>query len=102
MGEAKRRGTREQRIAQAIERKKAEDAALHQRYLAKEAERRERERTRLAALPEERRREAVFISGGGSHRSHLALAALLGLGASAPLLMVDTELSPTTRRAKDK
>lgn len=84
MGDAKRRGTREQRVAQAIERRKLEDAARHERYQREEAER----RARIAALPAQERKEAV-LTGGGGGMSRLALAALLGV--AAPILIVDRE-----------
>jgi len=83
MGEAKRRGTREQRIAQAIERRRQEDARLHERHQREEAER----RARIAALPPQERKEALMVSSRGP--SMLQLAAMLGL--AGPLLIVDRD-----------
>lgn len=83
MGQAKLRGTREQRIAQAIERKKQEDERRHEQYRRHEAER----RARLLALPPEARK--VVLLGGGPSR--LRLAAMLGL--AGPLLIVDRDKS---------
>lgn len=60
MGQAKDRGSREVRVAQSVERRRAEDAV-----------RRELEALRLAAMtPEERKRR---------RQSQMALAALVGL-----------------------
>lgn len=74
MGEAKRRGTREQRIAQSVERQKQEDAARSAEFQRLEAER----RARLAALPPQERKEAVLRSRSGSNK-RLMLAAALAL-----------------------
>lgn len=78
MGQAKARGTREQRIVQAIERRKAEDAARHEQYLRDEEARRER----LRKLPAQERKE-VLLAGGGYHTAAL-MAALLASGARIP------------------
>lgn len=99
MGEAKRRGTRVHRIAQAIERKKIEDAALHERYLAQEDERRAGESKRREAAD---RREALFtrekpvvVVGGGHARASLLLASMAGLLAApsrnVPILIADLD-----------
>ncbi len=73
MGEAKRRGTREQRIEQAVERRKLEDAARTEQH------RREMEarRARLAALPPRERKEAVLAGSGPSIANTALLAAVL-------------------------
>jgi hypothetical protein len=74
MGQAKRRGTREQRIAQAIERKQLEDAAFREEYQRREAER----RAELAAMPPEERKQ-VILSERSPHSSRMLLAAMAGL-----------------------
>lgn len=87
MGEARRRGTREQRIAQSVDRRKQEEARLHEQHQIEEAAR----RARIAALPPEERK--AMIVGGGPSR--LRLAALLGLAATAaPILIVDRKEGP--------
>lgn len=74
MGEAKRRGTLQDRIAQAAERKRLEDAARHEKYLQVEAER----RAKLAALPPEKRKEIILGSSRSRSRG-LMLAAAMAL-----------------------
>ena len=87
MGEAKRRGSREQRIAQAVERRAQEDAARLEASRAAQAA----EAERIRNLPPEQRKEAVLVAGGGGSRRHgLLLAA--ALAASAPFLAA----SPST------
>lgn len=85
MGEAKRRGTLEQRIAQSVERRKVEDAARSVEFKRREAE-------RLAKLPPQERKDVILAGGGGRHHSRMMLAA--ALAASAPLLIVN----PTRKR----
>lgn len=80
MGEAKRRGTREQRIAQSIERQKREDAARSAEFKQREAE-------RIAAMKPQERREAVLAGGGGSMLGRAALMAA-SMAAAAPVLIV--------------
>jgi rhodanese-related sulfurtransferase len=70
VGEARRRGTREERIAKVKERKLAERQALIERAKADEQARSEL----LASMPPEERKAVVLASG---RRSTLALAALL-------------------------
>lgn len=82
MGEAKRRGTLEQRIAQSADRQRQEDAARRAQFQREE----EAQRARLAALLPQERKEAVLMGSGG-HHTRLMLA--LALAASAPLLIVD-------------
>lgn len=72
MGEAKRRGTRANRIVQSIERKRLEDAARREEFQRKEAER----KAKIAALPLEERKAAIFGSGGSRHRGLLLAAAM--------------------------
>lgn len=71
MGEAKRRGTRANRVVQAIERKRLEDAARSAEFQRKEAER----KAKLAALPPEERKKVLF-AGGSRHNSLLMAAAM--------------------------
>ena len=80
MGEARRRGTLEQRIAQAIERQKIEDAAAHERYRQDEAER----LAKILALPPQERRQAILSRRTGPLSHHLALALAAGLLALPP------------------
>lgn len=82
MGEAKRRGTREQRVEQAIERRKVEAAEREAQRLREIREKHERVRN----LPAEERKEA-FLAGGSSSRHRLLLAA--AMSAAAPLLAID-------------
>lgn len=82
MGEAKRRGNLEQRIAQSIERRKAEDAARSAEFKRREAE-------RLAKLPPQERKDVIVAGGSGRHHNRMMLAA--ALAASAPLLVVDRQ-----------
>lgn len=76
MGEAKRRGTLEQRIAQSVERKKSEDAARSAEFQRREAE----HKARIAALPPQERKEAVLRSGTSHSRLMLAAALAASLG----------------------
>lgn len=97
MGEAKRRGTREQRVAQAIERNKVEDAKREAERIARAAERRERAAERQRLLNTQERKEGVMLVGGG-HDPALLRAVLAGaLAAAAPVLAVDTSRVPSTR-----
>lgn len=82
MGEAKRRGTLEQRIAQSVERQKIADAARREQFLREE----EARQARLAALPPQQRREAVLMGSG--HHSRLMLVAALGI--AAPFRTLDS------------
>lgn len=81
MGEAKRRGTKEQRIEQSIERRKIEDAKRSEEF-------RRREVARLRALPVEERKQVILAGGGARsrHDARMLMATLAGL--SAPLLVV--------------
>lgn len=88
MGQAKRRGTFDQRKAEAIERQRREADALSEKHRRELEARKERERVRIAALPPRERKEAVFVADS-SPRTRLMLAA--ALAASAPLLVVDPE-----------
>ena len=75
MGQAKLRGTHEQRAAQAVQRA-AEERAECER---KEAEAKEAERQRIAALPPQERKRI----SERKHRSHLMTAMLMGTLISA-------------------
>lgn len=84
MGAAKRRGTREQRIEQAIARRKIEDAARSAAYKAQ----RQAEAERVRNLPPQERKE-VLLAGGGVNNAML-LAALSGaLAASGTVIAYD-------------
>lgn len=89
MGAAKRRGTREQRIEQAIARRQAEDAARSAAYKAQ----RQAEAERVRNLPPEERK-AVILGGGGTSRAMLAATMALALGAAAPILAVRNDDIP--------
>lgn len=83
MGQAKARGTREQRIEQSIAKAKAEDAAWElQRSLAREAE-----IARIAALPEPERSKANSIVRSGRRmgrsNSTLLIAATIAAAMSS-------------------
>jgi hypothetical protein len=56
MGEAKRRGTRERRIAQSLERTRLEDEARRATLQREDEER----RARIAALPPEERKAVIM------------------------------------------
>lgn len=81
MGEAKRRGTKEQRIAQSIERQAREAAERSAELKA----RRHAEAARISALPPQERKEAVLAGSG--HVSRAMLAAMLGV--AAPLIAAE-------------
>lgn len=68
VGEAKRRGTLEQRIAQSVERKRIEDAKLHAHYVREE----EKRRARMDALPPQERQKEIRRG----YHNRLMLAAL--------------------------
>jgi hypothetical protein len=70
VGEARRRGTRDQRVVAAQERKLAEEQARAERRMREL----KAEEERLASLPAEERKAVVLSSG---RRNTLALAALL-------------------------
>lgn len=75
MGEAKRRGTREQRIEQAIERRKAEDAAvLEASRVAEEAY-----AEKIRNLPPEARKEVLMRRASPKRYALLAAALALSL-----------------------
>ena len=74
MGQAKLRGTYEQRSAQAQQRA-AEERAERERQ---EAEAKEAERQRIAALPPEQQKRI----SERRHRRHMELAILLGTAAA--------------------
>ena len=79
MGQAKLRGTFEQRAAQAQQRA-AEERAERER---KEAEAKEVERQRIAALPPEQRERVVREAR--SHRTNVATWVALGAALAAGL-----------------
>lgn len=79
MGDARRRGTREDRIAQAIERKKIEDAKRREQFKREEAARiqREQEQARREGIP------PVLIASGGTVSNTRNLRMALALAATA-------------------
>lgn len=85
MGEAKRRGTFEQRKAQSAIRRQEEDARRAEERATRAVERRRQASERQKLLSPQERKEAVM--------SRMDVAALLGIamGAAAPLLVVDRE-----------
>lgn len=80
MGEAKRRGTKEQRIAQSIERK-AQEWAMRE-GMKQQAAKAEAERVRN--LPPEERKAVIL--GGGHNRALLIAAAAGALAASGTII----------------
>jgi hypothetical protein len=78
MGEAKRRGTKEQRIEQAIERRKIEAVEREAARLRAIREKHEAVRN----LPPEERKTRIL--GGGSSRLLLTAAAAMALAAPMP------------------
>lgn len=99
MGEARRRGTKEERIAQAVERKKREAAASRERYLRDEAARRAAiaksrsdEERRETFFTDERRPISVHFAHGG--RAAILAAAAIALASpirNAPLILLDSK-----------
>ena len=79
MGEARRRGNREQRIAQAVHRHQEIEA--RQNFARQEARRVEEERIRN--LPPEIRKEVMFRRASPKHRA----AMLMGIAASGLLAL---------------
>lgn len=84
MGQAKQRGTREERIAQSMDRQRA--AQLQRERL--KAEQAAAERERIAAMPEEMQRRAAN-SLRNRHQAALLAGSLVGA-----LLAVDNPQSP--------
>jgi hypothetical protein len=94
MGAAKRRGTREERVAQAVERGKAEAARLseqhRQQFMRAKAEREARSEARTVSAGEHKleKRDVAILDGGSPRALHLAH--LLGLlSAPMPVLAVN-------------
>lgn len=76
MGQAKARGSREERIKQSIEREELRQEALRERKRLEA----ERERERVAALPEEEKIQELF-SRRKSRMDRLQMASLLAMAA---------------------
>jgi hypothetical protein len=86
MGEAKRRGTRERRIAQSLERTRLEDEARRATLQREDEER----RARIAALPPEERKAVIMGVGSPRHDARLLMAAMAGaLAAPMPMILLD-------------
>lgn len=90
MGEAKRRGSFEDRKAHSIARQQAEETRRAEERARIDVERRRLAAERLKLLSPQERKEAVLVGGGG-HNSRLMLALAAGLMAapSVPMLIVD-------------
>jgi len=88
MGQAKARGTFEQRKALAERRRQEREAAVIEAENARRAKAAERK----ALMTKEERKEALMVAGS-SAIGRAELAALLGIamGAAAPLIVVDRE-----------
>lgn len=81
MGEARRRGTREERVAQAIER---ELRSRQERAGVLKAAR-EAEAERVRNLPPEQRKEVILVGGAGSSSGRRLLLAA-AMAAAGPAL----------------
>lgn len=81
MGQAKLRGTKEQRVAQALEREAIQAAASRERFRLSEIARKEREHTRRMEQAEREGIPPVMVVGGGSsgHRRSHVLAVLAAM-----------------------
>lgn len=79
MGEAKRRGSLEDRKANAIARRQAEEARRAEQRARRAAELRAQASERQKLLSPQERKEAVLTVGGG-HEANMLLAAMIGLG----------------------
>ena len=82
MGEAKRRGTFEQRVAQAAERKKERERIEAEELARLRSERRRQASERQKLLGKHERKEAVLTTGSGPSKEDLmdALGALAKSG----------------------
>jgi hypothetical protein len=101
MGQAKLRGTKEQRIAQALERQEIEAAASRERFRLSEIDRKEREHKRRMEQAERDGIPPVMVAGGGSPRrtrSHV-LAAAMAL-AAGPLMVISSHDEIARRNRK--
>lgn len=87
MGQAKARGTFEERKVQSILRRQAEDARRSEEHRQLMLRQREQAAERQKLLSAEEHKEQVLLVGDGGHRVTAAMLAL-ALGASAPLLVV--------------
>lgn len=79
MGEARRRGTLEQRVAQAVIRRQEEDARRSEERARIAAEQRRLASERQARLSTHERKEAVMVADGGSRGRNLSLIAALAM-----------------------
>ncbi len=89
MGQAKQRGTRTQRIEQAIERQAKEDAIRSAQLRQQEAERREREQRRSELRKAASERPVVVVSDHDRHHSRSLIMALAAAALSPGILIVD-------------
>jgi hypothetical protein len=83
VGEAKRRGTFEQRKEQGIARRQAEEAAAAEERARIRAQERMRASERQKLLGPQARREAVLATGG-THLHAMLMAAAFGGALAAP------------------
>lgn len=85
MGEAKRRGTREERVVEAVARRAAWDKRMAEKHAALLAERRRVEAERLKLMSTLERKEAVLIAD-----DRLGMSALLHalLASSVPPYLI--------------
>lgn len=79
MGEAKRRGSFEERKAQSVVRQQAEDARRAEQRAMMAAERRAQAAERQKLLGPQELKEAV-LTAGGAQEANMLLAAIIGLG----------------------
>lgn len=94
MGQAKARGTFEERKAQAVIRRQEEVAQRAKRRALEAAERRRQASERQRLLSPQERKEAVMVAGSGPSRMDVAALLGIAMGAAAPLLVVDRERKP--------
>lgn len=94
MGQAKNRGTYEQRVAQAIERTRLEDEARSAQFKREEAAR----IAKLRALPPEERKVVVMAASDCKHRSAMLMAALAGVAGSNIIVLEQMESAARRNR----
>lgn len=84
-GEAKQRGTRDQRVAEAVERNATEQAQLEQAYARRKAEAEERRRQEEGAMTPEQLAEHRKAREA-ARRASLYLSSIMGVAAATAYL----------------
>lgn len=83
MGEARRRGTKDERIAQAVERERIASERRSEEHRALMERQRQKQAERIAKLPPEARKEALLRRASPKHTALMA-AAVMALAMPTP------------------